>query len=235
MSTAAPYVCGGESVFWWSRRRAAVPDVPADPVPAVETRDVLDAVREVQADVRRLGAATVRAETGTQALAARLDLVATGLERVARQSADAEAMVLAERVRVLERFFDLGDALARAWGVFAQGASDEERAAAGGLQRAAGADALERLYAQFMRVVEDLGCEPVAAPGASFDPQVHRAVARVEQPAMAGRVVLVARAGWRLGGRVLRVADVVVAMGATGAGAVTDSGEGPERVSLPSS
>lgn len=227
--------------WWpWQRRQSA----GADPLlpRRVRPADLLLAVQTVQADVRRLGAAAVRAETQTQGLAARLDgigtQVAAGLEQLTRQAsrlANAQDVAATERKAVLTRFLDLGDALARARLALEEPLLEETGAVPGIApllqhQRAACADALDRLRAQFTRTVGDFGCEPVAVPGAPFDPRVHRAIARVVEPSLAGRVAMVAREGWLLDGRLLRVADVVVAMegGPAGVGGPGEAGDGAD-------
>jgi molecular chaperone GrpE len=63
----------------------------------------------------------------------------------------------------------------------------------------------------FMRALREAGAEPVESVGQPFDPEVHEAVGTVRsidlEPGMVEREV---RRGWRLGGELLRPAQVVV-------------------------
>jgi molecular chaperone GrpE len=60
--------------------------------------------------------------------------------------------------------------------------------------------------------LESTGLERIAAEGQAFDPWEHEAVLQEERTDVAaGTVAAVARPGYRLGGRVLRPAQVVVA------------------------
>lgn len=209
---------------WWPwRGRSGGGEAEAMPT----AREIVGAVQAVQADVRRLGAASVRAEGRLDGLSGQL---AAGLEQLSRQVgnlAGAQEAAAQERARVLTRFFDLGDALARALGALEQevaAPADPEAVAAPPAQPLAVlAETLGRLRAQFLRTVGEFGCEAVAAPGDPFDPRVHRAVARVERAEGVGRVALVARDGWRLDGRLLRAADVVVTVAPTPGGRATGS------------
>ena len=235
--------------WWpWQRRPATETGDAGRGAPTRVTPPVLlAAVQAVQVDIRRLGSATVRAETQTQGLATRLDAmgaqIGAGLEQLTRQAgriAEATDVAATERARVLTRFFDLGDALARAQAALEQPAPEETRvepevAAILLRQRGASAEAVGRIRAQFVRNLADFGCEPVAAPGIPFDPRVHRAIARVEHPGLAGRVAFVAREGWLLDGRLLRTADVVVAVEGAPGGTPDPGEEDPREAHRPPS
>ena len=150
-------------------------------------------------------------------------------EQVGRQAAhlaDAEDTALRERGRVLGRFLSLGDSLGQAMATYAASSpgspAGPEAAEAG---PAPARDTLERIRAHYLRILDDLGCRPLAGPGAPFDPRVHRAVSRVHAPELAGRVAQVVHGGWTLDGRLLRPADVVVAVAEAGPEA-GDTGDG---------
>jgi len=92
---------------------------------------------------------------------------------------------------------------------------DFERALAAVPPEAAGQDWLEgvRLIERKLRaVLESEGVTRIEAEGQPFDPWQHEAVARQVAPGVApNTVIAVHRAGYRLGDRVLRPAQVVVA------------------------
>jgi molecular chaperone GrpE len=70
------------------------------------------------------------------------------------------------------------------------------------------------VYDQLMRSLEKIGVEPVDAEGCEFDPHHHEAVTHLpseEHPA--DTVMAQTRRGYRLGGRLLRPAQVVVSSG----------------------
>jgi molecular chaperone GrpE len=120
-------------------------------------------------------------------------------------------------------------------------AREKEAAQKEGLQAALlallpGVDALERALetgsrdevfyggvASTHRLILDalrqLGAEPVVAVGQPFDPDVHEAVASVPADGVEpGRAVREVRRGWRLGGELLRPAQVVVSAASEAAG-----------------
>jgi molecular chaperone GrpE len=67
-------------------------------------------------------------------------------------------------------------------------------------------------HQRFFEVLRQLGVERVGTQGDRFDPSIHEAVAYQEQPEAAEpQVQSVVRAGYRLGPRLLRAAQVVVA------------------------
>ena len=67
--------------------------------------------------------------------------------------------------------------------------------------------------------LRQLGAESVTAVGQPFDPDVHEAVASVPADGVEpGRAVREVRRGWRLGGELLRPAQVVVSAASEAAG-----------------
>ncbi|HOW97981.1 MAG TPA: nucleotide exchange factor GrpE [Kiritimatiellia bacterium] len=67
---------------------------------------------------------------------------------------------------------------------------------------------------QFQAVLRKAGLEPVPAEGQPFDPAVHEAVSHLPSETVpADAVIEQTRAGYRLGGKLLRAAQVVVSRG----------------------
>lgn len=73
----------------------------------------------------------------------------------------------------------------------------------------------------FRKVLEQSGAEVLDAPeGTAFDPMAHEALSMAPHPTVPqGCVVSQFRKGWRLGGKVLRPAQVIVSAGAPEAAA----------------
>jgi molecular chaperone GrpE len=72
-------------------------------------------------------------------------------------------------------------------------------------------DGISGIHRQLATVLEKNGVEQIEADGASFDPNFHNAVMRVEDSGVpADTVVEVLQPGYRIGGRVLRPALVKV-------------------------
>ena len=112
------------------------------------------------------------------------------------RAADADRV----RGRVLEPIFPLLDDLGRA---FAEVPPD--------LEDDPWAQGIAMLRSRLESTLAGLGLEPVGTVGEPFDPTRHDAVYHEPDPAANGQVVaLVIRPGYRLGGRLLRPAEVVV-------------------------
>jgi molecular chaperone GrpE len=104
------------------------------------------------------------------------------------------------RGRVLEPIFPLLDDLGRA---FAEVPPD--------LENDPWAQGIAMLRSRLESTLAGLGLEPVGTVGEPFDPTRHEAVYHEPDPGVDGQVVaLVIRPGYRLGGRLLRPAEVVV-------------------------
>ena len=104
------------------------------------------------------------------------------------------------RGRVLEPIFPVLDDLGRA---FAEVPPD--------LKDHPWAKGIAMLRSRLESTLAGLGLEPVGTVGEPFDPARHEAVYHEPDPAADGQVVaLVIRPGYRLGGRLLRPAEVVV-------------------------
>ena len=117
--------------------------------------------------------------------------------RVADQrAADAEGV----RGRVLEPIFPLLDDLGRAFAEVPPNLEDDPWA-----------QGIAMLRSRLESTLAALGLEPVGTVGELFDPTRHEAVYHEPDPTANGQVVdLVIRPGYRLGGRLLRPAEVVV-------------------------
>lgn len=73
-------------------------------------------------------------------------------------------------------------------------------------------DGIEMIAQQFRNALAEAGLEELDATGKPFDPTVHEAISQIESTdAPEGHVVQQARRGYRLHGRLLRPASVVVA------------------------
>jgi len=75
-------------------------------------------------------------------------------------------------------------------------------------------DGIRLIYRKFQALLDMQGVEEIAADGQRFDPTVHEAVMFGEGED--GVVLSVVQKGYKLGGRVLRPAMVVVGKGTTG-------------------
>jgi molecular chaperone GrpE len=69
-------------------------------------------------------------------------------------------------------------------------------------------DGIRLIHRKFQALLEMVGVEEIAADGEQFDPNVHEAVMHGEGEE--GKVINVVQKGYKLGGRVLRPAMVVV-------------------------
>jgi molecular chaperone GrpE len=104
------------------------------------------------------------------------------------------------RGRVLEPIFPLLDDLGRAFADVPPDLADDPWA-----------KGIAMLRSRLESTLAGLGLEPVGTVGEPFDPARHEAVYHEPDPAADGQVVaLVIRPGYRLGGRLLRPAEVVV-------------------------
>jgi molecular chaperone GrpE len=87
-----------------------------------------------------------------------------------------------------------------------------ERALAAGSSDRDFYDGVAATHRLFVDALRQAGAEPIESVGRPFDPTVHEAVATVPAEGRPpGTVVQEASRGWRLGGELLRPAQVVVA------------------------
>jgi molecular chaperone GrpE len=76
------------------------------------------------------------------------------------------------------------------------------------------ADGVRIVYEQFLKVLKDRGVEPIEALDCEFDPSYHQAL--LKQPSEdhpAGQVIEEAARGYKMHGRVLRPAHVIISSG----------------------
>ena len=78
------------------------------------------------------------------------------------------------------------------------------------------AQGVKMIADEFSKVLEGSGAEKIDAPeGTTFDPMCHEALTSAPHPAVPqGCVVSQFRKGWKLGGKVVRPAQVIVSAGA---------------------
>ncbi len=134
--------------------------------------------------------------------------------RIAEErAADAEGV----RGRVLEPLFPLLDELGRAFADVPPGLEDDPWARG-----------IAMLRSRLEGTLAGLGLEPVGAVGEPFDPARHDAVHHEPHPEADDQAVaVVIRPGYRLGGRLLRPAQVVVRGPVEGGGASTSESTDP--------
>lgn len=71
---------------------------------------------------------------------------------------------------------------------------------------------LQHIQKQFEDLLEKMGLEPIETIGKHFDPNLHHAVSKVQQPGVpSGQIVDELKSGFKAGDRILQPADVVVA------------------------
>jgi molecular chaperone GrpE len=119
-----------------------------------------------------------------------------------RQRRLADERVMADRERLLRAVLGVSDDLERA--LSADGTSVETLR-----------EGVDLTHKSLMRVMDQEGVELIEAVGQVFDPALHEAVSTVphnEVGAEPDTVVSVVQAGYRLDGRLLRAARVVVAV-----------------------
>jgi molecular chaperone GrpE len=126
------------------------------------------------------------------------DEIAQTKARLQRQSALKEEM---RRGEVLAALFDPVENLKRSLDAARKGATAEDTATG-----------LEMVHKAFLSAFEKLGLEEVPGAGAKFDPNLHEALTLVPvtDPALDGVVLEVFSAGYRIGGRLIKAARVVV-------------------------
>ena len=89
------------------------------------------------------------------------------------------------------------------------------------------AQGVQMIAGEFRKVLENSGAEVIDAPeGTAFDPMAHEALTTAPHETIAqGNVVSQFRKGWKLGGKVVRPAQVIVSAGAPAAPAQAPSEE----------
>jgi molecular chaperone GrpE len=96
-------------------------------------------------------------------------------------------------------------------------------------------DGFRAVADQLERVVAGLGLTKFGAPGEAFDPTIHEALSHIgEDPEVDVTTCrLVVRAGYRIGDRVLRAAQVLVVDPAPGSAVEPDAEESPPADAVP--
>jgi molecular chaperone GrpE len=127
-------------------------------------------------------------------------------KRAARETADA-------RVYAIERFagdlLSVSDNLSRAMEALSQ---DEREALSEAGKSLMGG--IEMTQKELHTVLARHGVTAVdAAPGASFDPNLHQAVSQIPSDQPAGTIAMCFQNGWKIGERTLRAAMVAVSTG----------------------
>ena len=126
------------------------------------------------------------------------DEIAETKARLERQSALKEEM---RRGEVLASLFEPVENLKRSLDAARKGATAEDTA-----------QGLDMVHKAFMEAFVNLGLEEVPGTGAKFDPNLHEALTLVPvtDPALDGVILEVFSSGYRIGGRLIRAARVVV-------------------------
>lgn len=147
---------------------------------------------------RELGELQARLRAVSAAYREQQDEIAQTKARLERQSALKEEM---RRGEVLAALFDPVENLKRSLDAVRKGAKAEDTATG-----------LEMVHKEFLSAFEKLGLEEVPGAGAKFDPNLHEALTLVPvpDPALDGVVLEVFSAGYRIGGRLIKAARVVV-------------------------
>lgn len=191
-------------------KRRAVADVSPEPAPAAEPAEGEAGANGASSVSDECSARVQEAEA--QAAAARDQYVRTLAEfenfrkRAERERDDA---ITFANERLLRELMPVLDHLDEALGTATANAANGETHAA---MRAL-AEGVELTQRQFFAILNRFGFEEVpAAVNLKFDPAVHEAVAQIDAEGVAsGAIVVRHRRGYRLNGRLLRAALVVVA------------------------
>ena len=74
---------------------------------------------------------------------------------------------------------------------------------------------VKMVHDQLVALLKKFGMEPIDAAGQPFDPNLHEALSQIPSPTVPAMTVIEQyRRGWKLAGRVLRPAQVIVSAGA---------------------
>ncbi|NLF01481.1 MAG: nucleotide exchange factor GrpE [Anaerolineales bacterium] len=177
---------------------AATQSVHPTPETAAATNAAAQGQGEPAAEQRSQGAGEDQEDWRDQTMRLRADME----NYRKRQQRLADLRITEDRERLLNAFLAIADDLERALAA----ASDD----AGGLQQG-----VELTYRKLMGLLKKEGVEPVEAIGQPFDPSVHEAVGTVprsQRGVHSHTVVEVKQTGYRLDGRLLRPARVIVAV-----------------------
>ncbi|MDO4178488.1 MAG: nucleotide exchange factor GrpE [Phascolarctobacterium sp.] len=129
---------------------------------------------------------------------ARLQADFTNFRR--RTQSEKEQLSTFVTANVVEKFLKVLDNFERAQAVSAK-ANDVESVVAG----------MEKIHRQFLDVLKSLDVEEIAAQGEQFDPNMHEAVMRAQNPDVQDNTIdLVLEKGYKLSGKVIRTCKVRV-------------------------
>lgn len=149
--------------------------------------------------------------------AAALEAKVKALEDAAAADKDKYLRLLAEydnfrKRSIKERLDASADATAKAALEIISVIDNFERAMAAECSDEGYKKGVEMIYGQFTEVIKKLGVEEIEALGKEFDPNLHNAVSQVEDENFGENTVSqVYQKGYKLGGKVIRCAMVVVA------------------------
>lgn len=135
-------------------------------------------------------------EIDWQALALRLRAEMDNFRQ--RQMRRADEAIAAERERLLRQFLPVADNLRRAL--------NQEKQDEATLQ-----EGVELVYRQLMHMLGTEGVTPIEAVNQPFDPELHEAIATAPTQTEAGYVIEEVEPGYKLNGKLLRPAQVIVA------------------------
>lgn len=153
-------------------------------------------VQEVVEPAREKTEARSEGEIDWQALALRLRAEMDNFRQ--RQMRRADEAIAAERERLLRQFLPVADNLRRAL--------NQEKQDEATLQ-----EGVELVYRQLMHMLGTEGVTPIEAVNQPFDPELHEAIATAPTQTEAGYVIEEVEPGYKLNGKLLRPARVIVA------------------------
>lgn len=194
-ATPEPTAEASEPVSTDTEADAGCETVDADEVEVVTVDPAAAREAELQQQLDELQA---RLRAVSSAYREQQDEISETKARLERQAALKEEM---RRGEVLAALFDPVENLKRSLDAARKGATPEDTATG-----------LEMVHKAFMAAFEKLGLEEVPGAGARFDPNLHEALTLVPvtDAALDGVVLEVFSAGYRIGGRLIKAARVVV-------------------------
>ena len=180
-------------------QKAETPEVPETetPVPETETKETTEAAPEAESAPQ--GPTVEELQQKVQSLEDQL------LRKIAefdnyrkRTTKEKEEIGLTAKVKCIADLLPVLDTLERALGI---GCSDEEFLRG-----------VKLTYDNMNSILTKMGVEEIKAEGEPFNPELHYAVSRVENPDLGENVVAtVMQKGYTMGGKVIRHAMVAVA------------------------
>lgn len=183
--------------------------------PDIDPTDTIDAGDVAGVSPEQLAAAVVAGHARVTELEGKLSDATARLRSVSKAYTDLQADQDAYRIRTnalmeqkaerkaaeaVEAFFDPVQNLERS--IAAAPAGTDEGMLTG----------LKMVHQQFRDAMTRLGLERIPSNGADFDPLIHEALALtpVDDPRLDGKVLIVHSEGWRVKGKVIQPAQVIV-------------------------